>query len=103
MTYDEVKEKFPEEFALRDEDKYYYRYPAGEVHEQPFGALTLYLIKYKAIFFIFFLNPPPSTFAVLPGPCAAGRASHHGAGEARERVGYLPPGRHALLAGLLLG
>lgn len=32
MTYDEVKEKFPEEFALRDEDKYYYRYPAGEVH-----------------------------------------------------------------------
>lgn len=34
MTYDEVKEKFPEEFALRDEDKYYYRYPAGEVQEQ---------------------------------------------------------------------
>lgn len=32
MTYDEMKEKFPEEFALRDEDKYYYRYPAGEVH-----------------------------------------------------------------------
>lgn len=32
MTYDEVKEKFPEEFALRDEDKYYYRYPAGEVN-----------------------------------------------------------------------
>lgn len=31
MTYDEVKEKFPEEFALRDEDKYYYRYKAGEV------------------------------------------------------------------------
>lgn len=56
MTYDEVKEKFPEEFALRDEDKYYYRYPAGEVHEQPFGALTLYLIKYKANSF---LNPPP--------------------------------------------
>lgn len=102
MTYDEVKEKFPEEFALRDEDKYYYRYPAGEVHGQPFGALTLYLIKYKANCF---LTPPPSpsTSAVLPGPCAAGRASHHGAGEARERVGYLPPGRHALLAGLLLG
>lgn len=32
MTYDEMKEKFPEEFVLRDEDKYYYRYPAGEVH-----------------------------------------------------------------------
>ncbi|XP_015248280.1 6-phosphofructo-2-kinase/fructose-2,6-bisphosphatase 3 isoform X2 [Cyprinodon tularosa] len=33
MTYDEVKEKFPEEFALRDEDKYYYRYPAGESYQ----------------------------------------------------------------------
>lgn len=31
MTYDEVKEKYPEEFALRDQDKYYYRYPTGEV------------------------------------------------------------------------
>lgn len=35
MTYDEVKEKLPEEFALRDEDKYYYRYPAGEVGLTP--------------------------------------------------------------------
>ncbi|XP_017288041.1 6-phosphofructo-2-kinase/fructose-2,6-bisphosphatase 3 isoform X3 [Kryptolebias marmoratus] len=33
MTYDEMKEKFPEEFALRDEDKYYYRYPAGESYQ----------------------------------------------------------------------
>ncbi|XP_028810345.1 6-phosphofructo-2-kinase/fructose-2,6-bisphosphatase 3 isoform X4 [Denticeps clupeoides] len=33
MTYDEVKEKFPEEFALRDEDKYYYRYPRGESYQ----------------------------------------------------------------------
>ncbi|KAM6896768.1 6-phosphofructo-2-kinase/fructose-2,6-bisphosphatase 3 [Lycodopsis pacificus] len=33
MTYDEVKEKFLEEFALRDEDKYYYRYPAGESYQ----------------------------------------------------------------------
>ncbi|XP_047246252.1 6-phosphofructo-2-kinase/fructose-2,6-bisphosphatase 3 isoform X3 [Girardinichthys multiradiatus] len=33
MTYDDVKEKFPEEFALRDEDKYYYRYPSGESYQ----------------------------------------------------------------------
>uniref|UniRef100_A0A8C6UDM9 6-phosphofructo-2-kinase/fructose-2,6-biphosphatase 3 n=1 Tax=Neogobius melanostomus TaxID=47308 RepID=A0A8C6UDM9_9GOBI len=33
MTYDEMKEKFPEEFILRDEDKYYYRYPAGESYQ----------------------------------------------------------------------
>ncbi|XP_041935133.1 6-phosphofructo-2-kinase/fructose-2,6-bisphosphatase 3 isoform X1 [Alosa sapidissima] len=33
MTYEEVKEKYPDEFALRDEDKYYYRYPSGESYQ----------------------------------------------------------------------
>ncbi|KAJ8384541.1 hypothetical protein AAFF_G00200740 [Aldrovandia affinis] len=33
MTYDEVKERFPEEFAMRDQDKYYYRYPTGESYQ----------------------------------------------------------------------
>lgn len=31
MTYEEVRELYPDEFALRDQDKYYYRYPSGEV------------------------------------------------------------------------
>lgn len=31
MTYEEIQENFPEEFALRDQDKYRYRYPKGEV------------------------------------------------------------------------
>lgn len=31
MTYEEIREQYPEEFALRDQDKYYYRYPSGEV------------------------------------------------------------------------
>ena len=31
MTYEEIRERHPEEFALRDQDKYYYRYPSGEV------------------------------------------------------------------------
>ena len=31
MTYEEIKEKHPDEFALRDQDKFYYRYPTGEV------------------------------------------------------------------------
>ena len=31
LTYKEIEEKFPEEFALRDQDKYHYRYPRGEV------------------------------------------------------------------------
>lgn len=32
MTYEEIQEKHPKEFAMRDEDKYAYRYPKGEVN-----------------------------------------------------------------------
>jgi len=31
LTYKEIEEKFPEDFAARDKDKYHYRYPGGEV------------------------------------------------------------------------
>ena len=31
MTYAEILEQYPDEFALRDEEKYLYRYPGGEV------------------------------------------------------------------------
>jgi len=31
MTYEEIEAKYPEEFALRDQEKYLYRYPGGEV------------------------------------------------------------------------
>lgn len=31
MAYEEIQENFPQEFALRDQDKYRYRYPKGEV------------------------------------------------------------------------
>uniref|UniRef100_A0ABM5GLS9 6-phosphofructo-2-kinase/fructose-2, 6-bisphosphatase 3 isoform X7 n=1 Tax=Pogona vitticeps TaxID=103695 RepID=A0ABM5GLS9_9SAUR len=33
MTYEEIRERHPEEFALRDQDKYYYRYPSGESYQ----------------------------------------------------------------------
>ncbi|CAF96180.1 unnamed protein product, partial [Tetraodon nigroviridis] len=33
MTYEKIQENFPEEFALRDQDKYRYRYPKGESYE----------------------------------------------------------------------
>ncbi|XP_077984994.1 6-phosphofructo-2-kinase/fructose-2,6-bisphosphatase-like isoform X2 [Glandiceps talaboti] len=33
MTYEEIQEKHPEEFALRDQDKYHYRYPKGESYQ----------------------------------------------------------------------
>jgi len=31
MTYAEIERTYPAEFAMRDDDKYYYRYPGGEV------------------------------------------------------------------------
>lgn len=31
MTYKMIEEKYPEEFAMREQDKYHYRYPGGEV------------------------------------------------------------------------
>lgn len=33
MTYEEIKEKYPEEFASRDQNKFAYRYPRGESYE----------------------------------------------------------------------
>uniref|UniRef100_A0A8C2BMY3 6-phosphofructo-2-kinase/fructose-2,6-bisphosphatase 2 n=1 Tax=Cyprinus carpio TaxID=7962 RepID=A0A8C2BMY3_CYPCA len=33
MTYEMIQNTFPEEFALRDQDKYHYRYPGGESYQ----------------------------------------------------------------------
>ncbi|XP_075580898.1 6-phosphofructo-2-kinase/fructose-2,6-bisphosphatase isoform X1 [Pelecanus crispus] len=33
MTYEEIQARYPQEFALRDQDKYRYRYPKGESYE----------------------------------------------------------------------
>ncbi|KXJ20233.1 6-phosphofructo-2-kinase/fructose-2,6-bisphosphatase 1 [Exaiptasia diaphana] len=33
MTYEEIQEKYPEDFARRDEDKFHYRYSRGESYE----------------------------------------------------------------------
>lgn len=32
MTYMMIEEKYPEEYAMRDQNKYHYRYPGGEVN-----------------------------------------------------------------------
>lgn len=34
LTYDEIRDTYPEEYALREQDKYYYRYPTGEVSKK---------------------------------------------------------------------
>ncbi|KAL0974396.1 hypothetical protein UPYG_G00219900 [Umbra pygmaea] len=33
MSYEEIQDRYPEEFALRDQNKYHYRYPKGESYE----------------------------------------------------------------------
>lgn len=33
MTYEEIQEKYPDDFAARDENKFSYRYPRGESYE----------------------------------------------------------------------
>ena len=33
LTYEEIKERWPEDFIARDIDKYRYRYPRGESYE----------------------------------------------------------------------
>lgn len=38
MTYKEIQEQYPEEFAQRDADKYHYRYPGGEVVYHPYPS-----------------------------------------------------------------
>ncbi len=43
MTYEEIQNKYPEEFALRDQDKFHYRYPKGEVSLFGFVSTWLYL------------------------------------------------------------
>lgn len=40
MTYEEIQEHYPLEFALRDQDKYRYRYPKGEVGGSGVGCLV---------------------------------------------------------------
>lgn len=32
LTYAEIEQRFPEDFAARDQDKFRYRYRSGEVH-----------------------------------------------------------------------
>ena len=33
MTYEEIAQLHPDEFAMRDQDKYHYRYPGGESYQ----------------------------------------------------------------------
>lgn len=41
MTYKMIEETYPDEYAMRDQDKYHYRYPGGEVAYAPAVRVTL--------------------------------------------------------------
>lgn len=45
MTYAEIEEQYPDEFALRDQEKYLYRYPGGEVRFLSRGRLPSPLLR----------------------------------------------------------
>ena len=48
MTYEEIQEKYPKEFALRDQDKYHYRYPKGESYEDLVQRLEpMIMVKFR--------------------------------------------------------
>ena len=47
MTYEMIQNTFPEEFALRDQDKYHYRYPGGEVQLQQAGLSPLINLRHN--------------------------------------------------------
>lgn len=53
MTYEQIQENFPEEFAMRDQDKYRYRYPKGEVSflsNKKYALLQdIWTLKYGAV------------------------------------------------------
>lgn len=48
LTYEEIQEKFPQEFAWRDQDKLKYRYPHGESY------LDLLQVRYFLMEFVGF-------------------------------------------------
>lgn len=47
MTYKMIEEKYPEEYAMRDQDKYHYRYPGGEVK----GFIFSWSVVWPAIYY----------------------------------------------------
>ena len=42
LTYEEIATQYPEEFSLRDQDKYSYRYPSGEVRSSKWKNTSCY-------------------------------------------------------------
>ncbi|KAK5924157.1 hypothetical protein CgunFtcFv8_001057 [Champsocephalus gunnari] len=82
LTYEEIQENLPEEFALRDQDKYRYRYPKGESYEDLVHRLepvimelerqeNVLVICHQAVFrclLAYFVNKPAAELPYLRCP-----------------------------------
>ncbi|XP_063743224.1 6-phosphofructo-2-kinase/fructose-2,6-bisphosphatase 1 isoform X3 [Eleginops maclovinus] len=82
LTYEEIQENLPEEFALRDQDKYRYRYPKGESYEDLVHRLepvimelerqeNVLVICHQAVFrclLAYFMNKPAEELPYLRCP-----------------------------------
>ena len=72
MTYEEIQERYPEDFARRDQDKFHYRYKRGEVLiVRIFNIVSRYTKRCATMFRIFY-------FKVLRRYCDSLGAGHNG-------------------------
>lgn len=73
MTYEEIKEEYPEDFAARDDDKYNYRYRGGESYRDVVIRLEpiimelersedILIVTHQAVLRYVFPVPPPYAF-----------------------------------------
>jgi 6-phosphofructo-2-kinase/fructose-2,6-biphosphatase 2 len=90
MTYEEIQTKYPDEFALRDQDKFHYRYPKGEVQ---------YIASHYDIDWALIV----CWVAVIRGLSGPTRARNHGTGAPGKCSGGRPSGCVAMPTRLLLG
>jgi len=49
LTYDEIKERMPEEFAARTSDKFRYRYPRGESYADVIQRLEPVIVELEGL------------------------------------------------------
>lgn len=90
MTYEEIAQNFPDEFAHRDHDKYHYRYPNGEVN-------IIINIESNRIEYVL----TKTLILVVSRLGCTSRACDNGARASRKCARHLPPGCDAMYIGLL--
>lgn len=90
MTYEEIEERYPEDYANRDEDKFNYRYR---------GAPPPPLDRSKALLVdaaLTYPSPRDRRRRVVPRRRRSARARHHGARAPGKHPHHRPPGDHPL-------